>query len=192
MEGALFTQFDLMNSLDSVGWDGRFGVWAVHDWSHRVVWRAGYRHLSAHLGDEYIEITGRKRVGYTRDMLALGVSFLADEHLTVYVEPTWAWGLGNPDRQKRWSVEGGISYTGPQVLWNGSTAWYGGVHVRSFQETGWEPGISVQTGYRVKRDPGSSNLRLAVEGYVGRAILGEFALDYHDAYLTLGLIIDFY
>jgi hypothetical protein len=181
IEGCLFTQFDAGNSLDSVGWDGRFGIWVVQDWSRRVVWRAGYRHLSAHLGDEYIEKTGQRRVAYTRDMLALGVSFLAADRFAMYVEPTWAFGCGNEDRQERWSVEGGVQYTGPRTLWNGSTALYGAVHLRSFQESHWKPGISVQTGYHVKRDAASTNLRLALEGYVGRAILGEFALDHCDA-----------
>ena len=38
----------------------------------------------------------------------------------------------------------------------------------------------------------ASFLRLGLEGYVGRSILGEFALDYYDAYLALLLMFDWY
>ena len=38
--------------VDNIGWDGRYGMFAVWDWSNKVVARVGYRHLSAHLGDE--------------------------------------------------------------------------------------------------------------------------------------------
>jgi hypothetical protein len=73
-----------------------------------------------------------------------------------------------------------------------STAFYAAAHVRAFAETSWDPGVSVQTGFHVKRDQRSANLRLGLEGYVGRAILGEFALDYDEAYLTAGIFFDFY
>jgi hypothetical protein len=38
--------------VDNIGWDGRYGMFAVWDRSNKVVARVGYRHLSAHLGDE--------------------------------------------------------------------------------------------------------------------------------------------
>jgi hypothetical protein len=85
--------------------------------------------------------------------------------------------MGNENRQKRWAAEGGIQYEGPRDMWNNGTAFYAAAHVRAFDETDWEPGLSVQTGFHVKRDERSSNLRLGLEGCVGRAILGEFTLD---------------
>ena len=192
IEGCLFTQFDPGNSLDNIGWDGRYGIFAVWDWSDKVAARIGYRHISAHLGDEYIEETGRQRIGYTRDDLALGLAYHLNERVLIYVEPNWAWSLGNENRQKRWAAEGGIQYEGPRHMWNSSTAFYAAAHVRAFDETDWEPGVSMQTGVHVKRDARSSNLRFGLEGYVGRAILGEFALDYDEMYLTAGIFFDFY
>lgn len=192
VEGGLFTQFDPGNGLDNIGWDGRYGIFTVWDWSDKLAARVGYRHLSAHLGDEYIEQTGRRRVNYTRDDLAFGLSYSLNKNVTVYAEPSWAWSMGNENRQKRWAIEGGAQYVGPRDLWNDSTAYYLGAHVRAFDETSWNPGVSIQTGFHVKRDQHSSNLRLGLEGYIGRAILGEFALDYDEAYLTLGIFFDFY
>lgn len=192
IEGGLFTQFDPGNGLDNIGWDGRYGIFAVWDWSDKVVARVGYRHLSAHLGDEYIEATGRRRINYTRDDLALGLGYFVNEKILVYVEPSWAWSMGNEDRQKRWAAEGGIQYQGPRDMWNDSTAYYAAAHVRAFDETSWDPGVSIQTGFHIKREQSSTNLRLGLEGYIGRAILGEFALDYDEAYLTVGIFFDFY
>jgi hypothetical protein len=192
IEGGLFTQFDPGNGLDNIGWDGRYGIFAVWGWSNKLAARVGYRHLSAHLGDEYIEAVGRRRVNYTRDDLAFGVSYHLNEKMMIYVEPSWAWSMGNEDRQKRWAAEGGIQYQGPRDMWNDSTAFYAAAHMRAFDETDWDPGVSIQTGFHVKRDRHSSNLRLGLEGYVGRAILGEFALDYDEAYLTAGIFFDFY
>lgn len=192
IEGGLFNQFDAGNSLDSIGWDGRYGIFAVWDWSDKVEARVGYRHLSAHLGDEYIEVSGRQRINYTRDDLAFGMSCHLDEHILIYVEPSWAWSMGNEDRQKRWAAEGGIQYQGPREIWNNSTSFYAAAHVRAFDETDWDPGVSVQSGFHISRDQQSSNLRIGIEGYTGRAILGEFALDYDESYLTLGVFFDFY
>ena len=100
--------------------------------------------------------------------------------------------MGNDNRRKRWAAEGGIQYEGPRDMWNNSTALCAAVHVRAFDETDWEPGVSVQTGVHVKWDARSSNLRLGLEGDAGRAILGEFALDYDEMYLTVGIFFDLY
>ena len=100
--------------------------------------------------------------------------------------------MGNEDRQKRWPGEGGVQYQRPRDMWNNSTALYAVAHVRAFAMTSWDPGVSVQTGFHVKRDQRSANLRLGLEGYIGLAILGEFALDHDEAYLTAGIFFDFY
>jgi len=64
--------------------------------------------------------------------------------------------------------------------------------LRPFDETSWDQGVRVQTGFHVKRDRRSKNLRLGLEGYIGLAILDEFTLDCDEAYLTAGLFFDFY
>lgn len=192
IEGALFTQFDTGNKLDVVGWDGIFGVLAVYDWNDRLNVRAGYRHLSAHLGDEYQENTNRPRINYTRDALVLGLAWEYENGVTTYVEPSWAWGLGNDDLQESWAILGGLQYEGPFEYWNGSAAFFSGTHVRSFEESDWELDVSAVAGYLVKRDARSSNVRFQLEFYHGRAILGEFAFDNDETYLTAGVVFDFY
>lgn len=192
IEGGLFTQFDLGNQLDSIGWEGVYGIYGVYEWDNTLDVRVGYRHLSAHLGDEYIETTGRERVGYTRDALVAGFAWRVDDNWTTYIEPSWAFGMGNEERQERLGIDGGVQYQGPFDLWDGNMAFYGATHVRAFNESSWKPGVTGQLGYLVKRADSSSNLRLVLEAYTGRAILSEFALDYDETYITAGFIIDFY
>jgi hypothetical protein len=63
---------------------------------------------------------------------------------------------------------------------------------RAFDETDWDPGLSLQTGVHVKRDQHSTNLRLGLEGYIGRTVMGKFSLDYDRAYLMARIFFDFY
>jgi hypothetical protein len=135
IEGALFTQFDPGYSLNALGWDGRYGIFIVYNWHDKLATRIGYRHISAHLGDEYMEETGRPRVDYTRDDFALGLSYFITEQIMTYVEPSYAWNTGKNDRQEEWAVEGGAQYKGEHTMWNNSTAFYSGFHIRSFEET---------------------------------------------------------
>jgi hypothetical protein len=64
--------------------------------------------------------------------------------------------------------------------------------LRPFGETSWDPGVGFQTGFHVKLGRRSENLRLGLEGYIGLAILDEFALEYDETYLTTGFFFDFY
>jgi len=191
IEGGLFTQFDLLSGLDNIGWDGRYGAYVAWNRSDLVVARVGYRHISAHLGDEYMEKTGRRRINYTRNDLRIGVGYNLYKSTLVYVEPSYATHRGNQDRQKKWAIEGGVQYQGPYDIWKGSTGLYAGLHISSYEENGWTPSYCGQVGLKIKRDPRMTKLRVGFEGYIGRALLGEYALDFDEAYLTLGVFIDF-
>lgn len=188
----LFAQFDAGNQLDVVGWDGVYGVLAVYDWDDQLNVRVGYRHLSAHLGDEYMENTDRPRLNYTRVAIVLGLTWEFDNGITAHLEPSWAWSVGNDDLQKKWVLIGGVQYQGPFECWNGSSTFFCGGHVHSFEESDWQPDLSAVAGYLVKRDARSSNIRFQLEYYHGRAVLGEFSLDNDETYLTAGAVFDLY
>ena len=65
------------------------------------------------------------------------MGYLVSEKILVQVKPSWAWSMGNEDRQKRWPGEGGVQYQGPRDMWNNSTAFYLAAHLRAFDETDW-------------------------------------------------------
>lgn len=192
VEGGLFTRFDAVNALDNLGWDGRYGIYLSWGWSDTIDVRLGHRHISCHLGDEFIENTGRRRIDYTRNDWRAGLGIHLNENMLVYVEPSWAWQMGNQKLQKRWMMEGGFQYQGPYNVWKNSMAWYGGVHVASYAEMDWHSSFSCQFGVEVKRDPKRNRMRIGLEGYYGRALLGEFAFDYDESYLTLGVYFDYF
>ncbi|MFP4030404.1 MAG: DUF1207 domain-containing protein [Desulfococcaceae bacterium] len=190
--GGVFMQFDLGNQLDNVGWEGIYGLGIVFAQNDHMAARIGYRHLSSHIGDEYIEKTGRERIGYTRDDLTLGLSYWPREDWMVYVEPRWAFNLGDADGMKELAGEAGVQYEGPRKFWNGNAAFYAGLHVQAYQESDWKPGVSFQSGLQIRRGDDGANIRLGLEGYTGRAILGEYALEFDESYLLCGFMLDFY
>jgi hypothetical protein len=192
IEGAILSQFDPGNKLDVIGWDGVFGLLAVYDWDDQLNIRIGYRHLSAHLGDEYVENTGRKRINYTRDALVFGLAWEFENGFNAYIEPGWAWGLGNEDLQDRWAISGGMQYQSPFNYWNGSAAYFYGGHIDSFQESDWDLDVNAVAGFLIKRDQRSSNIRVQLEFYRGRPVLGEFAFDDDETSLNAGVVFDFY
>jgi len=192
MEGGFFGRFDMINGFDNYGLDGRYGIYTAWDWSDTIAARFGYRHLSCHLGDEYMVTTGRSRFNYTRNDLRLGLAVRFTQSILFYVEPSWAWQMGNPARQRAWAIEGGGQYQGPYNVWKDSMAWYGGVHIASFKENDWSPSVACQVGLELQRDPKQTKLKFGIEGYTGRALLGEFALDYHESYLSAGIYFDYF
>src|SRR5512134_3712215 len=72
VEGGFNAQFDQDHSLDNIGWDGRYGLSVATARTDRLAFKFGVLHDSSHVGDEYIERTGRTRIGYTRHELAAG------------------------------------------------------------------------------------------------------------------------
>jgi hypothetical protein len=190
--GGVFMQFDLGNQLDNIGWDGVYGLNVVYSPEERLAFRLGYRHLSAHIGDEYIERTGRERISYTRDDLTFGVSYQFAENWLAFVEPRWAFNMGDADGMEEGAVEAGFQYESPKHLGKGNASLYGGVHVQAYQESDWKPGVSVQGGLHFQRGDDGANIRIGLEAYTGRAILGEYALEFDESYLLCGFMLDFY
>lgn len=190
--GGVFMQFDLGNQLDNIGWDGIYGLNLVYSPEERLAFRLGYRHLSAHIGDEYIERTGRERISYTRDDLTLGVSYQFADNWTAFVEPRWGFNLGDADGMEEGAVEAGFQYESPKRFGKGNASLYAGVHMQAHQESDWKPGVSVQGGVHIQRGETGANMRIGLEAYTGRAILGEYALDFDESYLLCGFLLDFY
>lgn len=192
VEGAVFMQFDAGNSFDNLGWDGRFGILAVRELDPRLTVRGGFRHFSSHVGDEFIERTGRTRVSYRRDDIVFGASFKPQPRLTTYVETSVAFSVGNPERQDHLMVDLGAQYLWPRSRQSNTltTSRYAALHVQTNQETDWEPGVTAKLGWALQ-GAAQTTQRYEVEAYTGRALLGEFALDFDETYLMVSFGIDF-
>ena len=59
LDAGLDAMFDSQNSLDNVGWDGNYGITLTTASASRFAYKLGILHCSSHVGDEYMERTGR-------------------------------------------------------------------------------------------------------------------------------------
>ncbi len=191
VQAAIFTQFDMAEQLDSIGWDGWYAFHTSWDTGTPFVFRLGLRHLSAHLGDEYEEKTGTRRRGYTREDVSLGAAYRFSPGSAMYVEYGHGYHLGSPDTQRRSLIEYGITHDSQGLWLGGTTGYYAGIHVKQFQENGFDPDVSGQLGLVFRRADDGVKVRVpAVELYTGRAILGEMAEE-RESYVSFGVWLDF-
>lgn len=185
-EMGFLAQFDRDNSTDNLGWDGIYGFHLA--WLARpdLVLRVGMAHDSSHLGDEYIETTGRERIEYTRQEYLGGLRYAPLESLATYLEYGWAYDLRNEDLMERGRAQGGLEFEPEPTLWDRRLAPYAALDVSAYEEDDWEENLTVQMGL-VR--PGRRTWRLGLEYYDGRSTIGEFFQE-RERHLAWGLWLD--
>ncbi len=187
VEAGLDAVFDAQFKNDAVGWDGNYGLTVTTATSTSpFAFKVAVLHLSAHLGDEYQERTGTKRINYTREELALGVAWRFRPRWRAYGEV----GIGYVTRSDeqapgRWQT--GVEYEAPPTVFGGRMAWYAAVDLSALEERDWRLDTALQGGL-VTRTSGRV-FRIFLQWYDGRVPLGEFTR-YSEASISLGLRID--
>jgi hypothetical protein len=187
-EGGFFGQFDIGNSLDNIGWDGLFGLYLSWLPTADLGFRVGTKHDSAHVGDEYAERTGRRRIGYTREELVAGVSWRPAEKWRIYVEGGYGYGLG--DFQDPGRLQAGAEYFGARRFWKNHMSWYAAVDLQSFRENDWSVRSAIQLGLLLPTGRGTGRYRFALELVHGRSVMGEFSFR-HETSIGVGWYFDF-
>ena len=186
IDAGLDALFDADNKMDNIGWDGNYGLTlttaSVAPWSFKL----GILHLSAHVGDEYIERTGRQRINYSREEIALGAGYRWDRGWRAYAETGVAY-KELTEEQAPWRAQVGLEWESRPELFGGRAAWYGAVDFSATQERDWRLDTAVQAGIASK-GPGGT-WRFGIEYYDGRVPLGEFFQD-TEARFTFGLWVD--
>jgi hypothetical protein len=186
LEAGLDAQFDGGSNLDNTGWDGNYGLVVSTTvqggkWSYKT----GILHTSAHIGDEWIERTGRRRIGYTREEALAAVSWQFAPSWRTYVEGAWGYELRTGDdlmAPLRGQV--GLEWELPEELWNDLAGWYAATDLSFWEERDWRIDVSLQVGLRMTS--ADRTWRLGLQYYDGRVPLGEFFQETVSA-LTLGL-----
>ena len=186
-EGGLSGQFDIEHSWDNTGWDGFYGLYLSWMPTPDLGFRVGSQHNSSHIGDEYSERTGRKRIHYTREELALGVSWTFRPRWTTYAELGVGNGLAGSLTSR---LEAGLQYISEQKYWKGSASLYGAIDIRTYEETDWSTRFTAQAGYWIPVGNRSAVHRLAVELGTGRSVMGQFLWE-KETWLGIGLYYDF-
>lgn len=187
LEAGMHAQFDVSQSLDNIGWDGLYGWYVALRQNQAVTWRFGMGHVSAHVGDEWMQRTGRLRIGYTRQERRVGVSWAFADNAVTYLDAGYGYVLGNEHLEKPWRVQTGLQWGVPNTLWEGRIGWYAATDVSSYEENDWHGNVTAQIGFLAVNQ--ERRWRLGLEFYHGRAQLGEFFQD-HEQYFGLGLWLD--
>lgn len=187
IEAGLDALFDSQHKSENLGWDGNYGLTLTTAAGSPWAFKIAILHVSAHLGDEHAERTGRARLNYTREEVAVGAAYGLGPRWRVYGELAGAYirsGVG----QEPWRLQAGLEYEAAPRLWGGRFAWYAAGDFASWEERRWRLDSTLQVGI-VTRSNGHT-YRLLIEYLDGRPPLGEFFRD-EEASLGLGLRIDF-
>jgi hypothetical protein len=148
----------------------------------------GTRHDSAHVGDEYAERTGRRRIGYTREELVVGVSVRPAPRWRLYAEGGLGYGL--EDFQEPGRLQAGVERLGARRFWNGRMSWYAAADLQPFQENDWKLRSALQLGFVLPTGRGTGRHRFALELVSGRSVMGEFA-SHDETSIGVGWFFDF-
>ncbi len=185
--GAFDGMFDLGNQQDNIGWNGNYGLQWSGSLPGGVAAKIGWFHRSSHLGDEYVEKTGAKRIGYTREELGAGLGWNVFDGGRLYGETGYGYGQGNRALMEPWRLQGGAEYRSHPVFWEGRFGWYGALDVTSMEERDWRADITLQLGLLM--ESAGRTWRLGLEHYRGRPTVGEFFM-VTEEYLSAGLWMD--
>ncbi len=185
--GALRGQFDNENSTDNVAWEGITGLQVVFRYHQDVAWHFGTKHYSSHVGDEYMERTGRMRIDYTREELRTGVAWNFKEHYTWYSDLAYAFSLNTKALQDHGRVQMGLQYVKPGQFMDGIVGWYSALDISAYEEDAWDENIAFQIGYDLPLN--DRRWRLGMEYYDGRSQYGEFFQN-RDRYVSVGIWMD--
>lgn len=187
IEGGFNGQFDINNSEDNLGWDGLYGLTVTTTLRPGVAVRTGILHDSAHVGDEYIERTGRQRLGYTREEVVAGVSWQIDPRWRTYGETAYGYLLRNENLQAPGRLQTGLEHEAPTHWWAGRLSWYAALDVSAMEERDWRADVGVNVGFVTRA--GERRWRLGIEYYDGRPPMGEF-FQRTEQYVAVGTWLD--
>lgn len=187
VEGGFNGQFDIDHSEDNIGWDGLYGVTVTTVLRPDLALRFGALHNSAHVGDEYIEQTGRLRLNYTREEAVAGLSWQIDGRWRTYGEIGHAYDLRNKPLQAPGRAQAGLEYQAPTPWWGGQLGWYAAVDTSAMEERDWRVDTGVNMGFVIRAS--ERRWRLGLEYYDGRPAMGEF-FQHTERYVALGVWLD--
>jgi len=194
LEAGFYGQFDIDHSLDNLGWDGLYGLTlaTVRADGRGPALELAVNHISSHVGDEYAERTGRRRIGYTREEVAVGVSWRPDQRRwqrwRAYGEAAWAHVTRNEELQDPGRVEAGVEYEAPGAVGrSGRWGTYAALDVNLWEERDWEPSVGLAAGFRAAS--ADRIWRLGFLAYDGQVPIGEF-FQVEERYVIVGMWLD--
>lgn len=179
--------FDTRYSQDNTGWDGNYGLLFSYKGNDTVAWRFGVYHNSSHVGDEYVERTGRRRIGYTREEILAGMQVNLTPRWQYYLEAGYGYNADEKPLQDYKRAQTGIQYQQTRLSSSKRLGWYAGLDLTSYEERNWDINKALQIGFAFDADP--HVWRVAFDYYRGQSVLGEF-FQHDEEYAGIGLYLD--
>lgn len=187
IEAGFTGQFDIEHSLDNIGWDGTYGFLASTVIRPGLHLQFGGKHISSHVGDEYAERTGRRRIGYTREELAAGAAWSFAPRWRTYAEIGWNYEPREEVGQEPGRLQLGLEHEAPGRFAGGRLGWYAALDLGAFEERSWQLDPTLQIGLLVPS--GDRRWRVGLGYHDGAVPLGEF-YRVDESYISLGLWLD--
>lgn len=172
MEVGFVGEFDLDREYDNIGWDGIYAFLFTAPLSEELRVKLGTGHRSSHVGDEYIERTGRRRINYTRQERLAGLSWHFSPAWRVYGEYGHAYEMNNEALQEPGRMQAGLEYQPKREWRNGQLGWYAALDISAMEERDWQADTAVRAGYVFETD--GRRWSLGAMYYRGRPTIGEF------------------
>ena len=186
-EAGFHGQFDIENQQDNLGWDGVYGAQLSADLGDGWTARTGLHHTSSHVGDEYAERTGHRRLGYTREELRAGLTRHLPGAWRLYGEVGWGYDLRTPGLQEPLRLQAGAEVERPLSAGARRWRWYAAADLTAFEEHDWHPGTTVHLGLSVPADERS--WRFVVGWSEGRVPIGELS-PHREGQALVGIRLD--
>ncbi|HEX6863203.1 MAG TPA: DUF1207 domain-containing protein [Thermoanaerobaculia bacterium] len=187
IEAGFTGQFDIEHSLDNIGWDGTYGFLLSTGFENGVSVQLGTKHISSHVGDEYAERTGRRRIGYTREEAVVGAGWSSDGRWRTYGEAGWGFATKDEIGQEPLRLQLGLEHEAPGTIGHGRLGWYAAMDLGAFEERDWQVDPTLQLGLLIPA--GGRRWRLGLGYHSGAVPIGEFYRVDED-YVALGLWLD--
>lgn len=159
--------------------------------------RAGFGHLSSHLGES--EVQRRIFFGganffdraflYRRDFIRSLVSFDATDAVRLYAGGSYGIHV-TPNGPRGAGQVGAELRLPPQPFGRLQRQWYLAADLQSWAEADWALNANLQAGLRLRRPDSSRRLRVALDVYRGRSLQRILGQD-HEHYESVGLYFEF-
>lgn len=185
IQGGVYGRF-LLETKDRhlISTDWTFAI-PVFFWFGPHWLRVRYRHMSSHVGDEYLEEFNVVRSDFSRDVAAVTGYVRVTPQFAIYGGPDIAFNV-EPNGGGRWGAQGGIELRDSRP--GRAAALFGGADVRIDEDSNWRPRLNLQTGMLFLPE-GATRLRLLAEVGFGPSRQGEFNR-FDETVFGMGLVIE--
>lgn len=185
-EGSAQARLNLTDNVDVTSVDFRGGLPLTYGYG---AWRlkAGYYHLSSHLGDEFLlKNPAYPRLNFARDTLIFGAAYYFTDDLRVYGEVGWAFFT---DVSAPFEVQFGIDYA-PAAPTGARGAPFFALNGHLREELDYSGNFTVQAGWAWRSAHNGSLLRIGGHYFNGASWQYSFYNQFEQQ-LGVGLWYDF-